>query len=148
MKADAASPAPSQTQMLFEPILDELAEFEERLETAVAADLGPMAEAMRHIVRAGGKRIRPALVILSSRLGQPVMDHVYDLAMGIEFIHTATLVHDDLIDRSPTRRGMTTLHETMGPPRRSSSATTTSPRARTSPPASVSRPSTSPSATR
>jgi geranylgeranyl pyrophosphate synthase len=115
VKADAASPAPSQTQMLFEPILDELAEFEERLETAVAADLGPMAEAMRHIVRAGGKRIRPALVILSSRLGHPVMDHVYDLAMGIEFIHTATLVHDDLIDRSPTRRGMTTLHETMGP---------------------------------
>ena len=98
MKADAASPAPSQTQLLFEPILDELAEFEDRLEAAVAADLGPMAEAMRHIVRAGGKRIRPALVILSSRLGDPVMDHVYDLAMGIEFIHTATLVHDDLID--------------------------------------------------
>ena len=108
-------PAASDTQTLFEPILEELAEFEGRLEAAVAADLGPMAEAMRHIVRAGGKRIRPALVILTSRMGDPVMDHVYDLAMGIEFIHTATLVHDDLIDRSPTRRGMTTLHETMGP---------------------------------
>ena len=73
-----------------------------------------MAEAMRHIVRAGGKRIRPALVILSAGLGQPRMDHVYDLAMGIEFIHTATLVHDDLIDRAPTRRGMITIHELMG----------------------------------
>jgi len=105
----------NERQALFEPILPELAEFEDRLEAAVAADLGPMAEAMRHIVRAGGKRIRPALVILTSRLGHPQMDHVYDLAMGIEFIHTATLVHDDLIDRSATRRGMTTLHETMGP---------------------------------
>jgi heptaprenyl diphosphate synthase len=113
-KADAAVPATSDAQTLFGPILEELAEFEGRLEAAVAADLGPMAEAMRHIVRAGGKRIRPALVILTSRLGDPVMDHVYDLAMGLEFIHTATLVHDDLIDRSPTRRGMTTLHETMG----------------------------------
>jgi heptaprenyl diphosphate synthase len=42
------------------------------------------------------------------------MDHVYDLAMGIEFIHTATLVHDDLIDRAPTRRGLRTIHEMMG----------------------------------
>jgi heptaprenyl diphosphate synthase len=113
-KADASASATSDAQTLFSPILEELAEFESRLEAAVAADLGPMAEAMRHIVRAGGKRIRPALVILASRMGDPLMDHVYDLAMGIEFIHTATLVHDDLIDRSPTRRGMTTLHETMG----------------------------------
>ncbi|MGA8014603.1 MAG: polyprenyl synthetase family protein [Candidatus Dormiibacterota bacterium] len=99
---------------LLEPILGELLEFEHRLEAAVASDLGPMAEAMRHIVRAGGKRIRPALVILSAQLGRPLPDHVYDLAMGIEFIHTATLVHDDLIDRAPTRRGMTTIHEKMG----------------------------------
>jgi heptaprenyl diphosphate synthase len=101
-------------EALLEPILGELLEFERRLEAAVAADLGPMSEAMRHIVRAGGKRIRPALVILTSQLGHPVMDHVYDLAMGIEFIHTATLVHDDLIDRAPTRRGLRTIHEMMG----------------------------------
>ena len=35
--------------------------------------------------------------------------------MGIEFIHTATLVHDDLIDKAPTRRGITTIHEALGP---------------------------------
>jgi heptaprenyl diphosphate synthase len=119
--ASAASPGrgeagSSSREALLEPILEELLEFERRLEASVAADLGPMAEAMRHIVRAGGKRIRPALVILSAQLGRPNPDHVYDLAMGIEFIHTATLVHDDVIDRSPTRRGLTTLHELMGPP--------------------------------
>ena len=107
-------PGGAATRALLEPILGELEEFERRLEAAVDTDLGPMADAMSHIVRAGGKRIRPALVILSAQLGRPSMDHVYDLAMGIEFIHTATLVHDDLIDRSPTRRGMSTLHRTMG----------------------------------
>jgi heptaprenyl diphosphate synthase len=40
---------------------------------------------------------------------------VFNLAMGIEFIHTATLVHDDLIDKAPTRRGITTIHEALGP---------------------------------
>ncbi len=78
------------------------------------ADLGPMADAMEHIVRAGGKRLRPALVLLCAALGVPDRDHAFNLAMGIEFIHTATLVHDDLIDDAQTRRGITTIHETVG----------------------------------
>jgi geranylgeranyl pyrophosphate synthase len=92
----------------------ELVEFERRLEESVAADFGPMADAMEHIVRAGGKRLRPALVMLSAALGTPDRDDVFNLAMGIEFIHTATLVHDDLIDNARTRRGITTIHETVG----------------------------------
>jgi heptaprenyl diphosphate synthase len=99
---------------LLAPIATDLVEFEERLEASVAADLGPMAEAMEHIVRAGGKRLRPALVLLASGLGAADRDHVFNLAMGIEFIHTATLVHDDLIDNAGTRRGITTVHETVG----------------------------------
>ena len=95
-------------------ISPDLVEFERRLEESVAADLGPMAEAMEHIVRAGGKRLRPALVLLSSGLGTADRDHAFNLAMGIEFIHTATLVHDDLIDNARTRRGITTIHETVG----------------------------------
>src|SRR6202040_1783503 len=70
----------------------DLAEFERRREESVAADFGPMADAMDHIVRAGGKRLRPALVLLSAALGTPDRDHTFRLAMGIEFIHTATLV--------------------------------------------------------
>ncbi|MBV9525946.1 MAG: polyprenyl synthetase family protein, partial [Candidatus Dormibacteraeota bacterium] len=62
-----------------------------------------------------GKRLRPALVILSGRLGQADRDSIFNIAMGIEFIHTATLVHDDLIDNSPTRRGIRTIHEALGP---------------------------------
>ncbi|HZU76463.1 MAG TPA: polyprenyl synthetase family protein, partial [Dehalococcoidia bacterium] len=100
---------------LLEPIADDLQEFERRLEASIAADLGPMASAMELIVRAGGKRLRPALVLLTSRLGDADRDHAFNVAMGIEFIHTATLVHDDLIDNSPTRRGVRTLHEAMGP---------------------------------
>jgi heptaprenyl diphosphate synthase len=99
---------------LLTPIAPELLEFEHRLEESVRADFGPMADAMEHIVRAGGKRLRPALVLLSAALGTPDRDHVFNLAMGIEFIHTATLVHDDLIDNARTRRGITTIHETVG----------------------------------
>jgi heptaprenyl diphosphate synthase len=99
---------------LLTPIAADLVEFEQRLEDSVKADLGPMADAMEHIVRAGGKRLRPALVLLCAALGVPDRDHAFNLAMGIEFIHTATLVHDDLIDDAQTRRGITTIHETVG----------------------------------
>ena len=99
---------------LLTPIAEDLVEFERRLEESVHADLGPMADAMEHIVRAGGKRIRPALVLLTAGLGTPNRDHAFNLAMGVEFIHTATLVHDDLIDNASTRRGITTVHERVG----------------------------------
>jgi heptaprenyl diphosphate synthase len=104
----------AQTENLLEPIAAELREFEQRLAATVADDLGPMSQAMNHIVRAGGKRLRPALVILSARLGDAVPEHIYNTAMGIEFIHTATLVHDDLIDDAETRRGMATIHALLG----------------------------------
>lgn len=103
------------TEELLEPVAADLQEFERRLHDSIASDLGPMASAMDLIVKAGGKRLRPALVILSSRLGDANTDFVFNVAMGIEFIHTATLVHDDLIDNAPTRRGITTVHEQFGP---------------------------------
>jgi heptaprenyl diphosphate synthase len=99
-----------------QPIREELADFEKRLHATVQADLGPLAEAMEHVLDAGGKRLRPALVFLSANLGRPgSVDDVHRAAMALEFIHNATLVHDDLIDRAPTRRGLRTIHETLGP---------------------------------
>jgi heptaprenyl diphosphate synthase len=102
------------TGSMLDAIAPELQEFERRLRDTVRADIGPMSEAMEHIVHAGGKRLRPALVILSGLLGEPDIDRLYNLAMGIEFIHTATLIHDDLIDDAETRRGLATIHAMLG----------------------------------
>lgn len=95
-------------------IRDELSEFERRLRATVRADLGPLADGMEHIVSAGGKRLRPALVLLTAGLGQGPPDDIFAVAMSIEFIHTAALVHDDLIDQASTRRGLATVHTVLG----------------------------------
>ncbi|HEX3629409.1 MAG TPA: polyprenyl synthetase family protein [Candidatus Dormibacteraeota bacterium] len=98
------------------PIRAELDDFERRLHATVRDDLGPVADAMEQILDAGGKRLRPALVFLAAGLGTPArLDHVHSAAMAIEFIHNATLIHDDLIDGAPTRRGLRTIHQTLGP---------------------------------
>jgi heptaprenyl diphosphate synthase len=98
------------------PIKTELEDFERQLHATVRADLGPVAEAMEQILEAGGKRLRPALVFLAAGLGRPTrMNDVHRAAMAIEFIHNATLIHDDLIDGAPTRRGLRTIHESLGP---------------------------------
>jgi geranylgeranyl pyrophosphate synthase len=98
------------------PIRTELEDFERRLHETVRADLGPVADAMEQILEAGGKRLRPALVFLAAGLGRPSnVDDVHRAAMAIEFIHSATLIHDDLIDGAPTRRGLRTIHESLGP---------------------------------
>ena len=97
------------------PIRTELEDFEHQLHATVRADLGPVADAMEQILEAGGKRLRPALVFLAAGLGRPkVTDDVVRAAMAIEFIHNATLIHDDLIDGAPTRRGLRTIHESLG----------------------------------
>ena len=107
--------APTATDFLV-PIRTELDAFEQRLHATVQADLGPVAEAMEHILDAGGKRLRPALVLLSAKLGNlRRLEDVFRAAMAIEFIHNATLIHDDLIDGAPTRRGLRTIHESLGP---------------------------------
>jgi geranylgeranyl pyrophosphate synthase len=71
---------------------------------------------MEQILEAGGKRLRPSLVFLAAGLGQSSrLNDVHRAAMAIEFIHNATLIHDDLIDGAPTRRGLRTIHESLGP---------------------------------
>ncbi|WP_172256502.1 polyprenyl synthetase family protein [Saccharibacillus deserti] len=67
-------------------------------------------------IEAGGKRLRPMLVLVGSRFGDRKDDsRIVQLAAAAEFIHTASLIHDDLIDRSPLRRGEPSLHTLIGP---------------------------------
>ncbi len=67
-----------------------------------------------HIINGGGKRLRPALVLLSSGLFSPIQSPHHQLAAIVEFIHTATLLHDDVVDESAMRRGKSTANHLFG----------------------------------
>ncbi len=82
------------------------------------ANVSPLIrEALRSLVMSGGKRLRPALALLSSYLyGEPLPAKIYPVAASLEMLHTATLIHDDLLDHAEVRRGRQTLNArwTMG----------------------------------
>jgi heptaprenyl diphosphate synthase len=69
---------------------------------------------MADLFAAGGKRLRPALVLLSARCGHYDLDRLIPAAMAVELTHAATLVHDDVIDRAPVRRGRPTVAAALG----------------------------------
>ncbi|MEN9955450.1 MAG: hypothetical protein RLY34_257 [Actinomycetota bacterium] len=68
----------------------------------------------RHLVSAGGKRVRPTLVLLAAQLGDPKKKEVIDAAVVVELTHLATLYHDDVMDDAPTRRGVPTAQMIWG----------------------------------
>ena len=92
----------------------DLARLEAELEHGFAADPEQAGPYMQDLFRAGGKRLRPALVFLAARLGGAGYDAAAPAAAAIELIHASTLVHDDVIDRSPTRRGRPTIASAAG----------------------------------
>ncbi len=69
-----------------------------------------------HLIDAGGKRLRPLLTVAAARLIGDDGDHCLRLAAAVEFIHTATLLHDDVVDTSQLRRGKTAAHLIWGAP--------------------------------
>lgn len=68
----------------------------------------------KHLVDAGGKRVRPTLVLLAAQLGDPTRRDVLDAAVVVELTHLATLYHDDVMDDAPTRRGVPTAQMIWG----------------------------------
>jgi heptaprenyl diphosphate synthase len=68
----------------------------------------------RHLSAAGGKRVRPTLVLLTSLFGEGVNEQVVDASVVVELTHLATLYHDDVMDNAPMRRGVPTAHEIWG----------------------------------
>lgn len=71
-------------------------------------------EPAKHLVDAGGKRVRPTLVLLAAQLGDPTRKAVLDAAVVVELTHLATLYHDDVMDDAPTRRGVPTAQMIWG----------------------------------
>ncbi|WP_250445230.1 polyprenyl synthetase family protein [Actinotalea sp. C106] len=99
---------------LTELLTGRLSLVEERLRGAVAhADV--LADtASRHLVNAGGKRLRPLLTLLAAQLGEGQRPEVVDAAVVVELTHLATLYHDDVMDSAPVRRGAPAAHEVWG----------------------------------
>ncbi|MGE4298261.1 MAG: polyprenyl synthetase family protein [Desulfovibrionaceae bacterium] len=82
---------------------------------AEADKLDPVvAPVARHVLGAGGKRLRPLLTLLTARALGQATDNAYPLACGLEMLHSATLLHDDIIDGADLRRGVPTAHTTFG----------------------------------
>jgi heptaprenyl diphosphate synthase len=84
------------------------------LETAGAPSHPLVSEASTHLIKAGGKRLRPALVLLSSHAGEPARRSTDLAAAALELVHLATLYHDDVMDETDMRRGVPTAHSKWG----------------------------------
>lgn len=103
------------TIALFDPIREDLERVKRKMRQAAQTEHERLTEALQHLLSSEGKYIRPALVILASRFHPADEDKVLALAAAVELLHTATLVHDDLIDGSLLRRGLPTLNATWNP---------------------------------
>lgn len=84
--------------------------FEVAFEEVMTSDALPMDEIMRYVAAARGKRLRPRLVFLTARLFGDINDSTRRAALFSEMLHTATLIHDDVVDASDIRRGQATLN--------------------------------------
>lgn len=87
---------------------------EQRLRDAVAHSDALAGATSRHLVDAGGKRLRPMLTLLCGHLGDPSREELVDAAVVVELTHLATLYHDDVMDAAPVRRGAPSAHELWG----------------------------------
>ena len=97
-------------------IADDMGEVDQVIARRLASGVPLVAEVSRYIISAGGKRLRPALLLLvSGALGYQGPQR-FNLAAVVEFIHTATLLHDDVVDESTLRRGRATANESFGNP--------------------------------
>jgi octaprenyl-diphosphate synthase len=98
----------------FEPILDNLAQVEERI-CAQARAFDPAVEAyVSYAIQSNGKRLRPALALLAGGATGGILPEHGDLATIVELIHAATLVHDDILDHADLRRGQPTANAKWG----------------------------------
>lgn len=103
-----------QPDFILSVIHDDLVAVDAQIRGKLGSDVPLVRTIAEHIIRGGGKRLRPALVVLAARsLGYRATAHV-TLAAVVEFIHTATLLHDDVVDESELRRGNKTANAQFG----------------------------------
>ncbi|KAB8030940.1 polyprenyl synthetase family protein [Fluviispira multicolorata] len=98
----------------FQPISNELSALEKKLIDFLLTPNKPTNQVLEHIFSSGGKRIRPALFLLCAKLINYDGEHKFSIASVCEYIHTASLLHDDVIDSSTLRRNKPTINSVWG----------------------------------
>lgn len=107
---DGQSSAVDQLNRLYGPVLEPLRQVETQLVEELRSPFPALSKVLRHGTQLGGKRLRPAMLLLSGRAaGKLSADHV-TLGTVIEMVHTATLVHDDVLDEAEARRHVPTVN--------------------------------------
>ena len=106
---------PQSIRQLLEPVQSGLRLVEQKMKTVESSVFAPLADAFVELIGSGGKRLRPALTLLAGQMESPISDwngqpKLIALAAAVEMLHTATLVHDDVIDGALLRRGAPTLN--------------------------------------
>jgi octaprenyl-diphosphate synthase len=105
---------PETLQAIYEPIVAELSQVEDRLREEFSTARESIVPLVEHSYRLGGKRLRPALVLLSASAMGNLNDQHLTLATTVELIHTATLIHDDVLDEAEIRRHEDTVNARWG----------------------------------
>jgi octaprenyl-diphosphate synthase len=103
-----------QIQDVFRYFGNDLKRVEEHMEMYLRSEVRLIPEIIHHLIGSGGKRFRPLLLLAASELSGYRGERRYPLSAMIEFIHTATLLHDDVIDRAETRRGKASANHVWG----------------------------------
>ena len=114
MNPAAQKPSAAALAQLFEPIRDDLREVEREFARHVQSQVALIPTIGDYIQNGGGKRIRPAVLLMAARMAGYSGERAVLYASVLEFIHTATLVHDDIIDESQLRRGREAVHTRWG----------------------------------
>ena len=115
MSDTAQKPSASdELAQIFEPIRDDLDAVEQEFIRHIQSRVALIPEMGRYIQNSGGKRVRPAVLLMAARLSGYAGDRAVLYASVVEFIHTATLVHDDIIDGADLRRGRLAVHSRWG----------------------------------
>ena len=107
-------PATVDLVQIFEPIREDLERVEQEFARHIQSRVALIPEMGKYIQKSGGKRVRPAVLLMAARLGGYSGDRAVLNASVVEFIHTATLVHDDIIDGADVRRGRLAVHSRWG----------------------------------
>ena len=100
----------SDLKKIIVPIKNEMDSFEKKFRESVSSDIAVVDKIMHYIIKRKGKQIRPIFVFLSAKLFGKISKSSYTAASLIELLHTATLIHDDVVDESNLRRGVFSIN--------------------------------------